>query len=143
MNKLTQELSSLFKPNEGPTINSIEGTIKNTGAAATKNARPTNQQIEIDLTVPAKLLVFDGHFPNHAVFPGVVQIDWAGKFSRQLFLQLGQFKKLANIKFTSVIFPNTRLTMKLIFETEKLQVKFQYYNQTTQYSSGILAYSAP
>ena len=50
--------------------------------------RSSEGRAELDLVVPPDLLYCRGHFPNRAILPGVVQIDWAILLGRRHF-QLG------------------------------------------------------
>lgn len=130
MTNLLIELSELFSTLERPRLHSIANTSLNSGA-----------EWQLNLSIPNDLGFFKGHFPGHPVLPGVVQIDWAAKTARHLFTTLGEFKKMSNVKFSSMVLPDTQVTLKLTLNEEKAQVKFGYFNHDTNFSSGILVYS--
>lgn len=69
--------------------------------------------VTLTLNVPAGLVHFPGHFPVHAILPGVVQIDWAIHFGRQHFPLLPQFRKMEALKFQAIIEPEQQITLQL------------------------------
>lgn len=130
-NKLSNKLQALFVEREGPQIDNIELFVhgENCDAAAL-----------VKIHVPDTISWFDGHFPEQAVLPGVVQIDWVGKIGTALIVSKGVFSKLSNIKFKSMVMPNTRLTVELIYQSEKGNLKFHLFDEKTSYSSGIMKF---
>lgn len=124
----TQALSALFKPLEGPQILSID-SVDNT--------------VIIALHVPAQLSWFEGHFPEQKVLPGVVQVDWAGKLARALFVNNSAFQQLSNIKFKTMVMPDTAMQLELTFNEAKHTVKFTYFNETDSFSTGSFKFITP
>lgn len=125
MSNKTQALSALFKPSEGPQIISIDST---------------DNTVIITLHVPAQLSWFDGHFPEQKVLPGVVQVDWAGKLARALFVNNSAFQQLSNIKFKTMVMPDTDMQLELAFNEAKHSVKFTFFNETDSFSTGSLKF---
>ncbi|MFC3095374.1 hypothetical protein [Alteromonas sediminis] len=123
--KNTDDLQSQFKQQEGPNIIGTEWG---------------EQSVLLSLNVPADLSWFDGHFPTHKVLPGVVQIDWAGKLAKALFQGASTFSQLSNIKFKSMVMPNTDLSLLLEWDKNKGNVKFHYFNQDESFSTGIVKF---
>lgn len=147
MNNAMRDLSSIFAENEGPQIEAFYEGVYNTprhGSAKTSDGsqEPVTQACALDLCIPPQLAVFAGHFPEHPVLPGIVQIDWAAKIAARYFNTSGRFQKLNNVKFTSMVFPNAKLTLKLAFNPHKNHIKFTYSAGETLYSSGTLVYTA-
>lgn len=120
-----QQLTALFNAHEGPQI---------------ARAETSPDSASLSIHVPDDLSWFDGHFPEQKVLPGVVQIDWAGKLAKALFTELGQFKQLSNIKFKTVVMPNTDLELELTYDAAKGNVKFHFFNQSDSYSMGIFKF---
>lgn len=120
-----EQLKSLFKESERPIINKLS---------------QSENSVLVDVHVPQSLAWFEGHFPEQAVLPGVVQIDWAGKLSRALLINSGKFAQLVNIKFKSMVLPNTDLTIELVYVPEKGNVKFHLFNQESSFSTGVLKF---
>ena len=120
------QLAELFKTFERPTIIHLE---------------LSNERALIALHVPDNLSWFDWHFPDQKVLPGVVQIDWAGKFSRALFVGSCVFKQLTNIKFKTMVLPNTSMQLELIYDAEKANIKFHFFNAEDSFSMGSLKFT--
>ncbi|WP_269518806.1 ApeI family dehydratase [Alteromonas sp. BMJM2] len=121
MSNQAKALDALFKPSEGPQIFSVDSA---------------NNTVLITLCVPDKLKWFDGHFPEQKVLPGVVQVDWAGKIARALFVQDYAFQQLSNIKFKTMVMPDTAMQLELSFNTAKHSIKFTFFNETDSFSTG-------
>ncbi len=84
---------------------------------------------------------FAGHFPEHAVLPGVVQLNWARALGTFLFAPAGQFAEVQNLKFQTMILPSTAIFLELEFSSAKNSVAFWYRGEPgTAYSQGKLVY---
>lgn len=121
MSNQAQALNALFKPSQGPQILSVD---------------TADNSVLITLHVPDQLSWFDGHFPEQKVLPGVVQVDWAGKLARALFVKDDAFQQLSNIKFKTMVMPDTAMQLELTFNAAKHSIKFTYFNETDSFSSG-------
>jgi len=121
------KLNALFVENERPTI---------TGVNVQENSA------YIDMFIPESLSWFKGHFPEQAVLPGVVQIDWAGKIGKALLLDSGMFQQLSNIKFKSMVLPNTELKVEIKYDPSKKSLKFHFFNDGESFSVGTFKYSS-
>lgn len=119
------DLAALFSAGERPSITALE---------------LTPDRALIALHVPDNLSWFEGHFPDQKVLPGVVQIDWAGKFGRALFVGSRAFVQLSNIKFKTMVMPNTKLDLELTYDTEKANLKFHFFNAQDSFSMGSLRF---
>jgi 3-hydroxymyristoyl/3-hydroxydecanoyl-(acyl carrier protein) dehydratase len=93
-------------------------------------------QVELELEIPESVIYFSGHFLKHPLLPGVVQIHWAELFARQYFPEIGQFSRLENIKFHSIIRPNSVIKLSLSYQLEKRKIVFNYFIEEQKYSSG-------
>jgi 3-hydroxymyristoyl/3-hydroxydecanoyl-(acyl carrier protein) dehydratase len=94
----------------------------------------------IGLTVPENLLFFQGHFANHPVLPGVVQLHWAQDRTREAF-GLSQIPhEVTQLKFRRTIGPGDAITLRLDFNRDKRQVKFSYGDADGDRASGILKF---
>ncbi|QJR80944.1 hypothetical protein CA267_009215 [Alteromonas pelagimontana] len=116
-----ENLKTLFKELERPAIIAVE-------------ASDTNAQIT--LHVPESLAWFEGHFPEQPVLPGVVQVDWAGKIGRALFVKNSASRQLTNIKFKTMVLPGTSMILELIYSAEKGILKFHFFNDSESFSMG-------
>jgi 3-hydroxymyristoyl/3-hydroxydecanoyl-(acyl carrier protein) dehydratase len=98
-------------------------------------------RVELDLHVPPDLAYFEGHFPGMPILPGVVQIDWSVRFARERLGLRGQFAAAENLKFLSIVRPDTRLTLALQAEKDTRLI-FSYFSRDRKYSSGTLVFGA-
>ena len=92
----------------------------------------------IEETNPA----FAGHFPDHPVVPGLVQIEWADYFCRSLAVA-GQLKNLEAVKFTRLMKPGSTVQLKLEIISAGsglTKVQYTYFDDDSSYSSGKLVY---
>lgn len=128
INSNQESLIHLFNINEGPNIGKV---------------KIASTSVSVDLHVPQNLSWFKGHFPQAKVLPGVVQLDWAGKLAKVLFVDLGEFKQLSNIKFKSMVPPETNMILELTCDQKKGTVKFHFFNQHESFSLGIFKFSTP
>lgn len=127
MNKLTPtELKHSFATDTGPEIKAIDFD---------------EPKITIGLCIPNTLSWFKGHFPEHAVLPGVVQIDWVGQFIERLFPTIGTFTQLSNVKFKTMVMPEAELSLELNYKSEKNTISFHFFDQESSYSTGIVKYT--
>ncbi len=94
----------------------------------------------LELFVPATLVHFEGHFPSVPILPGVVQIDWAARYAARYFAIDSQFQGLDQIKFFSMVRPNTMLRLALTFDAPRARVEFRYYAGKQVYASGRIVY---
>ena len=97
-------------------------------------------RIELDLEVPADNRWFDGHFPEFAILPGVVQIGWAAHFAHSLCALGPGISGMEHIKFKRPILPGAHLILSLKPEAGRIRYEFREGDQTC--SSGILLYGA-
>ena len=95
-------------------------------------------RIELELEVPRDNRWFEGHFPEFAILPGVVQIGWAAHFSHTLCDQGPGISGMEHIKFKRPILPGARLVLTLRPEAGKVRYEFREGDQSC--SSGILLY---
>lgn len=125
MNHLTaQQLNQQFSVLDWPLFNAV---------------LVQNETVECDITVVSSLCYFDGHFPDQAVLPGVVQIHWVGELARLLFSSQG-FQTLKKVKFSNVILPEASLVLLLSQNQKSGDIHFEYKDETQRYSSGVLSF---
>lgn len=105
------------------------------------------QRVTLTLRVPAGLAFFPGHFPVHAILPGVVQIDWAIHFGRQHFPLLPQFRKMEALKFQAIIEPEQEITLLLEHKPAAAaqqpdKLLFSFDSARGRHSSGRIVFAA-
>ncbi len=97
----------------------------------------------LELTVPANLLYFDGHFSVAPVLPGVVQVDWAIHYGRQYFGLEPGFKGINALKFQQMIRPEQPVRLELVHEVAKAQLHFRYFSDAGAHASGRILLKTP
>lgn len=91
-----------------------------------------------DLHVSEDLVVFDGHFPDAPIVPGVAQVDWvlALASERLPVPARTRFHRLDTLKFQSVIRPGSTIRMALTWQPEKHSLAFRLTSADGPHASG-------
>lgn len=90
----------------------------------------------LELTVPADLLYFDGHFSIAPVLPGVVQVDWAIHYGRRWFGIDAGITGMAALKFQQMIRPQQPVQLELVHDAAKGSLNFRYFSEAGAHASG-------
>jgi len=96
--------------------------------------RGEGDEVVFDLQVSPELDFFAGHFPGRPILPGVIQVQWAIAFARELGWGRGEFQALEQLKFNALVRPPARLSLRLIRNAQGLQ--FAYSENENRCSSG-------
>ena len=94
------------------------------------------QRVLLEVTAPADLLYFDGHFDVAPILPGVVQVEWALHYGRQYFTLPPNFTGVNLLKFQQVVRPDMAVHLELVHDTAKGSLNFRYVSEGSQHSSG-------
>ena len=99
------------------------------------------QQREADtaallLPLDADLIAFDGHFPQAKILPGVVQLDWAIHYARDVFSMPPRFERMDALKFQHVARPGDCLQLTLGWDAAKSVLSFRYVSDHGVHASG-------
>lgn len=113
-------------------------------AQTTPEASSIGLHVQIDLFIGAKNVGFAGHFPQFALLPGVVQIDWAAHHARRLFNLTGSVTNVERLKFTCPIRPDSRVSLALTCRENFIE--FRYFqmldaDRTQEFSQGRLLFA--
>lgn len=100
---------------------------------------PGGFALEVEAAHPA----FLGHFPEHPVLPGVVQLDWALRMGAGAFGPLGPFQAIEHLKFQAIIAPEEPLELRLTWDPALHQLGFTYQGPQGPKSSGSARFGAP
>lgn len=100
--------------------------------------RDATGHTELDLEVAPGNPWFEGHFPEFAIMPGVVQIGWAAHFGHALFGLGPGVLSMDQIKFKRPILPGARLTLTLKPDAASHKLRYEYRDAEQSYSSGTL-----
>ncbi len=100
---------------------------------------------EMTMTLPLRdcMQAFDGHFPQMAILPGVVQVDWALRLAQRYFPIEGQFSGLRQLRFQRILRPEDEVTLSLRFFPEKKEVRFAYASKQGIHSQGQVLFAHP
>jgi acyl-coenzyme A synthetase/AMP-(fatty) acid ligase len=80
--------------------------------------------------------VFDGHFPQQALVPGVAQLDWAISLAREAFGVELPVLRLEQLKFQAPIFPDTAVVLALEWDAPASLLGFRIASAEQQHASG-------
>jgi hypothetical protein len=94
------------------------------------------QRVLLEISAPASLIYFDGHFDVAPILPGVVQVDWAMHYGRQYFPLPATFKGVNALKFQQVIRPEMPVQLELTYDGAKGSLHFSYASAAGQHASG-------
>ena len=100
----------------------------------------TSACLELDLA--EDLLVFDGHFPQVPILPGVAQLDWAIRFGREAFTLPARFVRMEAVKFQKVARPGMCLRLQLEWMSHKSALAFRYESRLGPHASGRAVFAA-
>ncbi|TDM05729.1 MAG: AMP-dependent synthetase [Ideonella sp. MAG2] len=125
--KVTESLlTQLFRP-EQPPVQWLDRT-------------PTQALAMLDI-VP-ELAVFDGHFQDHPLVPGVAQLDWAIALGRECFSPKGAFSQVDQLKFQVPIFPGRQIQLHLQWDAVRSVLSFQFHSGELKHSGGKVTFHA-
>lgn len=87
--------------------------------------------------ITSDLAVFNGHFPNEPIVPGVAQLCWADKLAGRAFPGHQATLEVLRLKFVKVIVPGTLLRLNLERKAQS-RVEFGFTSEQGDHSSGCL-----
>ena len=93
-------------------------------------------QAMLQMTLDPALQVFEGHFPQARILPGVAQLDWAVRFGRQAFVIPPRFVRMDAVKFQHVARPGDELSLQLDWDAQRGVLAFRYTSTHGVHSSG-------
>jgi 3-hydroxymyristoyl/3-hydroxydecanoyl-(acyl carrier protein) dehydratase len=102
--------------------------------------RDADGRTELDLRVPADSPWFEGHFPQMAILPGVVQVGWAAHYAHDLFALGPGVIALEQVKFKRPVEPGMLLTLTLRPDAVKQRARYEYRSGEDVCSSGVLQF---
>ncbi len=99
-------------------------------------------RVLLELTVPADLLYFNGHFDGAPILPGVVQLDWAISYGCQYFPLAPYFLGMLGLKFQRVILPGAVVQLELLHDAQKSSLAFRMMSAAGPHASGRITFGA-
>ncbi len=124
--KVTQAaLAALFQP----VLPEVRWTARSADAAC------------LQLTLDPALRVFDGHFPQARILPGVAQLDWAIRYGREAFPVPPRFVRMDAVKFQHVARPGDVLDLRLEWDATRGVLGFRYTSGHGVHASGRVVFA--
>ena len=91
---------------------------------------------DLEISAPKDLYFFQGHFPEQAILPGVVQVHWAVELARTYLGLKATFKGIEGLKFHRVITPCTTLQLTLEKSEQTGKLHFSFASEGGVHSQG-------
>ncbi|PPJ42749.1 MULTISPECIES: AMP-binding protein [unclassified Pseudoxanthomonas] len=95
----------------------------------------------VELPLDASLAVFEGHFTQAAILPGVAQLDWAVQLAREAFPLPPQFLRMEALKFQRVARPGDVIRLDLEWLAERSTLVFRYVSEHGPHASGRVVFA--
>ena len=95
--------------------------LLNTKFYSIKDSITTTDTKCFHVKLNANHIIFDGHFPNNPITPGVVQIDLVKEVLKLTLDADLQLIKMSNCKFMSILNPNTTPEVEVSFKITELE----------------------
>jgi acyl-coenzyme A synthetase/AMP-(fatty) acid ligase len=130
--------------NQGKTSQRLLAELFRMSLPPTKTLRHSGGSAQLEMAMSKDLIVFDGHFSQHAaVVPGVALIDWAIKHGRMLFSFNYSFLRLEALKFQQVIRPDSLINLDLDWNASKGILMFRYESPIGLHANGRILFCLP
>ncbi|MBI2769157.1 MAG: acyl-CoA synthetase [Burkholderiales bacterium] len=100
------------------------------------------QSAQACIEVTEQMAVFDGHFDEFPVLPGVAQLDWAIELARARFALPARFLHAEALKFHKPVLPPVRLTLALRWDALAGKLAFSFSSAAGTHSSGRIAFGS-
>lgn len=97
---------------------------------------------ELDLRVPADLACWPGHFPDAAIVPGVLQLEWVMQEIAAWTGRPADVACIENLKFKRPILPGQELTLVLRSDSEPERFRFELEDDSGAFSLGRIVLTA-
>lgn len=91
---------------------------------------------QAELRLDPSLAVFDGHFTQAAVLPGVAQLDWAVHLAREVFAMPPRFLRMEALKFQRVARPGDVIRLEIEWLADRSTLVFRYTSVHGPHASG-------
>lgn len=97
----------------------------------------TERGMVLELCIPPDLCWFEGHFPEAAILPGVVQLDWVILFCNRYLALTLEAAQTFQVKFRQIFGPGDGIFLH-IEQRSNETVRFEYRKENEILSSGVL-----
>ncbi len=135
-------LDAMPVDSQGKTSQRVMAELFRLSLPSSRILQRTEDSAQLELKVNKDLVVFDGHFSQHAaVVPGVALIDWAIKHGRGLFPLPPRFVRIEALKFQQVIRPDTDVKLDIQWNETKGMLVFRYESIHGAHANGRILFS--
>jgi len=100
----------------------------------------SSENVSLPFFVPNTLSLLEGHFPQHPIVAGVVQIYWADSYARKYYDISSTACKLNQIKFKKLLKSAAHYQLNLSRVKAGKSIKFEICDPENIYASGQLSY---
>ena len=107
-----------------------------------RGVRQIPDGVELDLFVPADLAYLEGHFPEHPIVAGVVQLDWVVVLAERYLRVPLQTAPKFSVKYRRLTQPEDTLLLTMRLQSNATRLTFEYRNRQEISSSGSIALDA-
>lgn len=101
-----------------------------------------SDEARLALTADDGLALFDGHFPQSPILPGVALVDWAIHWGRDAFAIDRAFLHMDAMKFQRMVTPGTELDLSLQWQAGKGALSFRFESAHGVHASGRIVFAA-
>jgi len=100
----------------------------------------SDQRCSVRARVPEDLLYLEGHFPDFAVVPGVIELEWVMSFLDKLAPDRGPIASMENVKFHEVLLPGSEFSLEVEWDSLRKRASYLLANGDRKYSSGKVSF---
>jgi len=93
-------------------------------------------RVEIDLRVPVDLACWPGHFPHHAILPGVLQLQWTLDEIAHWTGAAPEVAQVDALKFKTPLLPGQRARLRVTRDPDRASFRFELTDGDVVYSQG-------
>jgi len=95
--------------------------LENFYSIESKTVIEENKSYSYDILINNKHIIFEGHFPDNPIMPGVCMMQITKEITEELTNNTLFMRKCSNVKFTAIINPeiNKNLNLQIAISTEE------------------------
>jgi 3-hydroxymyristoyl/3-hydroxydecanoyl-(acyl carrier protein) dehydratase len=103
-----------------------------------KHTSQEENRIELLINFAKEAEYFQGHFPQIAILPGVVQVHYAMECAENYFGIIPEISKINRLRFTNIISPEKDIYLQIEHIKDIGKIMFKYFFGAKIYSSGTI-----
>ncbi|MDG1462053.1 MAG: hydroxymyristoyl-ACP dehydratase [Gammaproteobacteria bacterium] len=95
----------------------------------------SSDEVTFKLFIDPDIHWFVGHFPDEPILPGVVQVDWALHYAKEIGFSAASFAGFSRVKFKAVVRPEVELDLNIRRSSDNTY-RFSFSSGAVLYSQG-------